>query len=69
MAEQKYGYPQELLTIGDHIRKKRMDLGLLQREVAAKIGVAESTVWNWEHGVNPDQRYSSIIRTFLEGSV
>jgi hypothetical protein len=42
-------YPEHPLTIGEHIRKKRMDLGLLQREVAEIIGVTESSVWNWEH--------------------
>ena len=39
-------YPQVLLTIGDHLRKRRLDLGLLQRKLAA--GVNESTVTNWE---------------------
>jgi transcriptional regulator with XRE-family HTH domain len=37
-----------LKTLGDHIRKRRLDLGLLQREVAAKLSVTESTIWNWE---------------------
>lgn len=31
------GYPRELRTIGDHLRKRRLDLGLLQREVAARF--------------------------------
>jgi transcriptional regulator with XRE-family HTH domain len=30
------------------LRKRRLDLGLLQREVAARLGVTESTVTNWE---------------------
>ncbi len=41
-------YPKYLDTLGDHLRKKRLDLGLLQREVAVQIGVDESTIWNWE---------------------
>ena len=41
-----HGYPVELRSIGDHIRKRRLDLGLLQIEVAVQIGVTESTVWN-----------------------
>ncbi|HUQ15979.1 MAG TPA: helix-turn-helix transcriptional regulator [Gemmatimonadales bacterium] len=41
-------YPQALVTIGDHLRKHRLDLGLLQREVAEWLGVTESTVTNWE---------------------
>jgi DNA-binding XRE family transcriptional regulator len=47
------GYPVELRSIGDHIRKRRLDLGLLQIEVAAQIGVTENTVLNWEHGTEP----------------
>ncbi|MBI4467752.1 MAG: helix-turn-helix domain-containing protein [Acidobacteria bacterium] len=35
-------------TLGDHIRNRRRDLGLLQREVAAQIGVDPDTIWNWE---------------------
>ena len=38
------GYPRELAIVGDHIRTRRMDLGLLQREVAAEIGVHVQTL-------------------------
>ena len=31
------GYPTKLLTIGDHIRKKRMDEGLSQAQLAKKL--------------------------------
>ena len=34
--------------MGDHLRKRRLDLGLLQREVADRLGVDPSTVTNWE---------------------
>ena len=43
-------YPQALKTIGDHIRKKRLDLGLLQKEVAQHVGVDTNSVTNWEKG-------------------
>jgi len=46
-------------------RKKRMDLGLLQREVAEIIGVTESTVWNWEHSTEPELQYNPSIIKFL----
>lgn len=59
------GYPEHLLTIGDHIRKKRMDLGLLQREAAKIIGVKATTIWNWEHGTEPEQKYNPRIINFL----
>ena len=52
--QQLPGYSEFPITVGDHIRKKRMDLGLLQREVAEIIGVTESSVWNWEHGTEPE---------------
>jgi DNA-binding XRE family transcriptional regulator len=42
-------YPAELITYGDHLRAMRLDLGLLQGQVAAKIGVNETTVYNWEN--------------------
>jgi transcriptional regulator with XRE-family HTH domain len=41
-------YPQALVTIGDHLRKRRLDLGLLQREVAERLGVDHCTITNWE---------------------
>lgn len=59
------GYPVNPKLIGEHIRKKRLDLGLLQIEVAVTIGVTESTVWNWEHGTEPELRYIPEILNFL----
>ena len=41
-------YPSALVTIGDHICKRRLDLGLLQREAAEIIGVDKTTIVNWE---------------------
>ncbi len=37
------GYPLKLETIGEHIRKKEIDLELLQQDVAKIIGVSEQT--------------------------
>lgn len=63
---QKPGYPKSLVTIGDHIRKRRLDLGLFQRQVAAQIGVDEASVWNWEKGgMKPEIRYIPDIISFL----
>jgi transcriptional regulator with XRE-family HTH domain len=42
-------YPKSLKYLGDHIRKRRLDLQFLQREVAIKIGVSEATIYNWEN--------------------
>lgn len=35
-------------TLGDHLRKRRRELGLLQREAAELMGVSGATVVNWE---------------------
>jgi DNA-binding XRE family transcriptional regulator len=42
--------PTELRSIGDHVRKRRENLGFLQREVALRIGVDKTTIYNWETG-------------------
>jgi len=57
-------YPQVLVTIGDHLRKRRLDLGLLQRELAERLGVDEMTVTNWElNRTRPAVRFiPSLIR-------
>jgi transcriptional regulator with XRE-family HTH domain len=34
--------------LGDHIRRRRLDVKLLQKEVAAMLGVDTMTVNNWE---------------------
>lgn len=52
-------------AIGEHIRKNRMDLGMLQREVAAKIDVTESSVYNWERGTEPELIHILKIIEFL----
>lgn len=58
------GYPTEPKTLGEHLLKRRLDLGLLQREAASQIGVTEATIWNWENGgAVPDlRRLPGVIR-------
>ena len=41
-------YPKELKTYGDHLRKKRLDLGLSQPQVAKIINVTPDSITNWE---------------------
>ena len=41
--------PTILITIGDHIRKRRIELGLLQHELASRLEVRVDTILNWEH--------------------
>lgn len=59
-------YPKELRTVGDHIRKRRLDLSLKQAEVAALLGTSESTINNWErHRSSPETRFYPGIISFL----
>jgi transcriptional regulator with XRE-family HTH domain len=59
-------YPAELKTYGDHVRAKKLDAGLLQREVADEIGVDEATVFNWEgNRTEPAVRLIPRIIQFL----
>lgn len=45
---QSEAYPKTLTTIGDHLRKRRLDLNLYQKDVAKILGVTTCTVTNWE---------------------
>jgi transcriptional regulator with XRE-family HTH domain len=59
-------YPRELRSIGDHVRKTRLDRGLLQKQVAAQIGVDLATVRNWERGTSvPTLRVLPRVIDFL----
>ena len=59
-------YPDDLITIGDHVRKRRLDLGLLQKDVADRIGVNPLTIKNWEVGhTEPEIPYGPAIIDFL----
>jgi len=56
-------YPESPKTVGDHIRKKRMDLKLFQRDIAKIIGVDECTIHNWEmsHSLPQERLIPKII--------
>jgi transcriptional regulator with XRE-family HTH domain len=41
-------YLRTLKTLGDHLRKRRLDLKLLQRDVAQKLGVDKASIHNSE---------------------
>jgi transcriptional regulator with XRE-family HTH domain len=47
---EKKGYPTSPKTIGEMIRKRRLDLGLRQVDVANIIGCDEMSIVNWEKG-------------------
>jgi transcriptional regulator with XRE-family HTH domain len=59
-------YPKQINTLGDHIRKRRLDLNLLQKQVADQIGVHEMTITGWEGNATiPEVRYMPAIIQFL----
>ena len=59
-------YPKQINTLGDHIRARRIDLGLFQSQVAEQIGVHEMTITNWEvNATDPEVRYIPAIIQFL----
>ncbi len=47
------GYPEQIVTLGDHLRAVRLKRGQHQKHVAEFIGVTVETTLNWE------QNYSS----------
>ena len=47
---QPASYPKELRHLGDHVRKRRLDLGLTQAEAARRIGVDKQAIKLWELG-------------------
>ena len=59
-------YPLKLKTFGDHIRNKRLERGLSQREAAKAIGVEVTTLRNWEtNRTSPRTRYLPAVIGFL----
>lgn len=59
-------YPREPITLGEHLRKRRGELGLQQRDVARQVGVNASTILNWETGrTTPPIRHLPLIIEFL----
>ena len=52
--------------MGDHLRKRRLDLGLLQKDIAKEIDVNKSTITNWEiNHKYPELRFIPAIIEFL----
>jgi len=53
------------VTLGDHLRRRRIELELYQKDIAARLGVTISTVWNWENTGSVDLRFIPRVIDFL----
>src|SRR5665213_1441181 len=53
-------------TLGEKIKKRRIELCMFQREAAAKIGISSTSLSNWECGItDPSRRMAKSIQKFL----
>jgi transcriptional regulator with XRE-family HTH domain len=60
------GYPESPSTLGEHLKKRRLDLGLMQREVASRLGIHLATYRNWEEERHePEARFFGGLVAFL----
>lgn len=57
-------YPDELRTLGDHLRKVRLDRALSQPHVANLLGVTPDTVTGWE--LNRHEPYAKDARQLIQ---
>lgn len=59
-------YPTEMNTLGDHLRKVRLNRGLSQHDVAKILEVTTDTVTYWENNRNqPTAKFAKAIIEFL----
>ena len=62
----KVPVPRDPKTIGGYLRKRRLELGLLQSEVARKLGVSMVTLSRWEGDkVYPTWEFQLRIAEYL----
>jgi transcriptional regulator with XRE-family HTH domain len=63
---QKEGYPKQLNSLDDHLQTRRLDLGLLWKDVAERLGTAATNVANWSKGrTAPGLKFWPRIIQFL----
>ncbi|MDP1962656.1 MAG: helix-turn-helix transcriptional regulator [Reyranella sp.] len=49
-AQKPKDYSETPHTLGEHLKKRRRELGLLQKEAAVRMGIGTETYANWEKG-------------------
>ena len=59
-------YPEKLETIGDHLRTKRLDLKLRQKDLVDSLQACHATIKNWEKNyTEPRPHHIPLICGFL----
>ncbi len=59
-------YPKNPQTLGEKLRKARMDNGMTLKEAAALFGVSDTAVINWEiRGKIPEENRMEIVKEFI----
>jgi transcriptional regulator with XRE-family HTH domain len=60
-------YPENPTTLGEHLKKRRHELGLFQKDVAKLLGINQWTLIGWETGrqVRVFARHEAAIICFL----
>jgi len=65
-AQKPSNIPQNPQSLGEHIRKRRLEQNLFQKDVARIIGVEETSIYNWEKNLStPSIKYIPKIIEFL----
>ncbi len=65
-TERPLPYPRSPSTLGGHLKKRRIEAGLLQRQVAEAVGIGINTLATWEKDqAAPELRYWPRIIAFL----
>ena len=60
------GGPTALVTVGKHLKKRRLDLGRRQEDVARELGVFQGALRSWKRDrTHPEIRYWPAIIRFL----
>jgi transcriptional regulator with XRE-family HTH domain len=61
------GYPIRPRTIGEKLKKKRLDMGLFQKDIAKILNVDVNTITNWEIGRHkPCKEFLRKVRGLLQ---
>ena len=60
-------YPENPNTLGEAIRKARLDKGLMIKELAELVGADEMTIINWElRNRSPKEKFHRSLKRVLD---